>query len=64
MAKIKDMSTKSYNRQRAIEKGEQIRWASIYAQSLRTRATTIVAKGGATILHAHQRAIAQATLYR
>ena len=61
MNKTKDMSTKNYNKLRAAEKGEKIDSANIYAKSSKTIVGTALAKGGATILHAHLRAIAQAT---
>ena len=61
MAKTEDMSTKNYNRLREAKKGEKIKWAGIYAENLRTQAAASLAKGGATILHAHLRVLAQAT---
>ena len=60
MAKNKDMSIKNYSRLRAAEEGIEINWASVYLENLRKRATTVLEKGGPTVVHAHLQALAQA----
>ena len=59
MAKNEDMSIKNYSRLRAAEEGIEIDWASVYVESLTKRAVTVWEKGGATVVHAHLRALAQ-----
>ena len=59
MAKNEDMSIKNYSRLKAAEEGIEIDWAAVYVENLTKRAATVWEKGGATVVHAHLRALAQ-----
>ena len=47
MAGTKNTSARNYNRLRAAEKREKIKWAHIYPKTISTRTSAPVAKGGA-----------------
>ena len=59
MAKSKDMYENNYTKLRAIEEGEAVNWATLYIENLKERAATTMETRGATIIHAHLRALAE-----